>query len=157
MKLDLTGYPRSIRDRNLSVYSKIIAVADAFDAATSRRAYQTVPLQPADVLKEMWENPRRGQDPVLVKAFINLTGVYPVGTAVILDTYEICVVHGANPDPAQLHRPIIRVVVTGDGQSLGDGFLTDLTDTNEDGTFKRSIIKVTDPDKYGIKPSDYFV
>jgi hypothetical protein len=80
-----------------------------------------------------------------------------VGTAVILDTYEICVVHGANPDPAQLHRPIIRVVVTGDGQSLGDGFLTDLTDTNEDGTFKRSIIKVTDPDKYGIKPSDYFV
>ena len=157
MKVDLTGYPRSLRSRNLSVYSKIISVADAFDAATSRRAYQTVPLQPADVLKEMWENPRRGQDPVLVKAFINLTGVYPVGTAVILDTYEIGIVHGANPDPAQLHRPIIRVVMTSDGQSLGDGFLTDLTDSKGDGTFQRSIIKVTDPDKYGIKPSDYFV
>ncbi|MGD8727795.1 MAG: HD domain-containing protein [Gemmatimonadales bacterium] len=157
MKIDLTGYPRSVRQRKLSVYSKIIAVADAFDAATSRRAYQTVPLQPADVLREMWENPRRGQDPVLVKAFINLTGVYPVGTVVILDTYEIGIVHGANPDPAQLHRPIIRVVMTSDGQSLGDGFLTDLTDTNSDGTFQRSIIKVTDPDKYGIKPSDYFV
>jgi hypothetical protein len=47
--------------------------------------------------------------------------------------------------------------MTSDGQSLGDGFLTDLTDTNSDGTFQRSIIKVTDPDKYGIKPSDYFV
>jgi HD-GYP domain-containing protein (c-di-GMP phosphodiesterase class II) len=157
MKVDLTGYPKSIRDRNLSVYSKIIAVADGFDAATSRRAYQTTPLQPADVLKEMWENPRRGQDPVLVKAFINLTGVYPVGTCVILDTYEIGVVHAASSDPSQMHRPVVRVVMNADGVSLGDGFLIDLTDNDGSGNFNRSIIKVANPDRYGIKPSDYFV
>jgi len=157
MKIDLTGYPRSIRSRNLSVYSKIIAVADAFDAATSRRVYQTVPLQPADVLREMWENPRRGQDRVLVKAFINLSGIYPVGTCVVLDTYEVAIVHGANPDPAQLHRPVVRLVLNAQGVSLGDGRLVDLTETNADGTFARSIIKVTDPERYGIRPSDYFV
>lgn len=157
MKIDLTGYPKSIRDRKLSVFSKIIAVADAFDAATSRRAYQTVPLEPADVLREMWENPRRGQDPVLVKAFINLTGIYPVGTCVILDTYEVGLVHAANPDPAMLHRPIVRVVMSSQGAPLVPGALVDLAETNPDGTFKRSIIKVTNPDKYGIKPSDYFV
>jgi HD-GYP domain-containing protein (c-di-GMP phosphodiesterase class II) len=157
MKVDLTGYPKSIRDRNLSVYSKIIAVADGFDAATSRRVYQTTPLQPADVLKEMWENPRRGQDPVLVKAFINLTGVYPVGTCVILDTYEIGVVHAASSDPSQMHRPVVRVVVNADGVSLGEGFLIDLTDNDGSGNFNRSIIKVADPDRYGITPSDYFV
>ena len=66
MKIDLTGYPKSIRPRILSIYSKIIAVADGFDAATSRRVYQTVPIQPDQVLKEMWENPRRGYDPVVV-------------------------------------------------------------------------------------------
>jgi hypothetical protein len=139
------------------VFSKIIAVADAFDAATSRRAYQSVPLEPADVLREMWENPRRGQDPVLVKAFINLTGVYPVGTCVVLDTYEIAVVHAANPDPTFLHRPIVRVVMTAEGSPLSPGNLEDLSVTTGDGSFARSIIKVTDPDKYGIKPSDYFV
>src|SRR5256885_5854221 len=32
------------------------------------------------------ENPRRGYDPIVVKAFINLIGIYPVGTCVILDT-----------------------------------------------------------------------
>jgi HD-GYP domain-containing protein (c-di-GMP phosphodiesterase class II) len=157
MKIDLTGYPRSIRSRDLSVYSKIIAVADAFDAATSRRAYQTVPLQPADVLREMWENPRRGQDRVLVKAFINLTGIYPVGTCVVLDTYEVAIVHGANPDPAQLHRPIVRLVLNPQGVSLGEGRLVDLTETISGGAFARSIIKVTDPERYDIKPSDYFV
>jgi HD-GYP domain-containing protein (c-di-GMP phosphodiesterase class II) len=157
MKLDLTGYPKSIRPRELSVYSKIIAVADAFDAATSRRAYQTQPLQPAEVLQEMWENPRRGQDPVLVKAFINLTGIYPVGTCVILDSYEVAIVHGPNPDPAQMNRPLVRIVVDSEGLGLGDGFVANLADTNDGGTFARSIIKVTDPDRYGIKPSDYFV
>src|SRR6185503_1114908 len=48
-KTDLSGYPRHVRPRELSIYSKVVAVSDAFDAATSRRAYQTVPLTPADV------------------------------------------------------------------------------------------------------------
>ncbi len=157
MKTDLTGYPKTLRPRTLSVYSKIIAVADAFDAATSRRAYQTVPLQPAEVLKEMWENPRRGQDPVLVKAFINLTGIYPVGTCVILDSYEVAVVHSANPDPTQLHRPVVRIVISPDGAKMGDGVLADLGEANGAGSHKRSIIKVVDPDRLGIRPSDYFV
>src|SRR5437867_780512 len=118
MKVDLTGYPKSIRGRTQSIYSKVIAVADGFDAATSRRVYQTVPIQPDQVLKEMWENPRRGYDPVVVKAFINLIGIYPVGTCVILDTYEVALVHSANPDLAHVHRPVVRLVPTADGPTI---------------------------------------
>jgi len=76
MKTDLTGYPKSVRGRDLSIYSKIVAVADGFDAATSRRVYQTVPIQPDQVLKEMWENPRRGYDQVVVKAYRDGDGNY---------------------------------------------------------------------------------
>jgi HD-GYP domain-containing protein (c-di-GMP phosphodiesterase class II) len=157
MKIDLTGYPKSVRPRELSVFSKIIAVADAFDAATSRRVYTSTPLGPADVLKEMWENPRRGQDPALVKAFINLTGIYPVGTCVLLDTYEVAIVHAANPVPEMLHRPIVRLALTAEGVLVQHGSLLDLADTNPDGSFRRTIIRVADPDRYGIKPSDFFV
>ncbi len=157
MKIDLTGYPKTIRPRTLSVFSKIVSVADAFDAATTRRSYQTLPLQPAEVLRELWTNPRRGQDPVLVKAFINLTGIYPVGTCVILDTYELGIVNSANPDITHLARPVVRIVATADGARVDSGEFVDLAETNPDGSFKRSIIKVTDPDKYGINPSDYFV
>ncbi len=157
MKVDLTGYPKSIRPRGLSVFSKIVAVADAFDAATTRRSYQTVPLQPDEVLREMWENPRRGFDPVLVKALINLIGVYPVGTCVILDSYELGIVHAANSDLTQLHRPMVRIISTPEGTMLKPGHLVNLSDVAPDGSFKRSIIKVTDPEKYGINPGDYFV
>src|SRR6267142_1046492 len=157
MKVDLTGYHKSIRQRQVSIFSKIIAVADGFDAATSRRVYQTVPIQPDQVLKEMWENPRRGYDPVVVKAFINLIGIYPVGTCVILDTYEVAIVHIANPDVTHVHRPVVRVVTTPDGALLQPGTIVDLANKDEQGNYPRTIVKVTDPVKYGITVSDYFV
>jgi HD-GYP domain-containing protein (c-di-GMP phosphodiesterase class II) len=157
MKADLSGYPKSLRPRQMSVFSKIVAVADSFDAATTRRAYQTTPIQPDQVLREMWTNPRRGLDPVLVKALINVLGIYPVGTCVLLDSYEIAVVHSANPDLTQLHRPVVRIAARPDGGLLPTGPLVNLAEQAPDGTYLRSIIKVLDPAKYGINPSDYLV
>ena len=156
MKHDLTGYPRPIRPREQSIFSKIVAVADGFDAATSRRAYQTDPMTPADVVKEMRDNPRRGMDPMVVKAFINLLGVYPVGTLVVLDTFELALVHAANPIPEMISRPIVRVVSDPQGNVLFPGRLVDLAE-QEGGTFRRTIIKTADPDRYGIRVGDYFV
>ncbi len=96
MKTDLTGYPKADPAAHARASSPASSsVADGFDAATTRRSYQTVPIEPDQVLREMWENPKRGYDPLLVKALINLIGVYPVGTCVILDTFEIGVVAGA--------------------------------------------------------------
>jgi len=157
MKGDRTGYPKTIRPRELSIFSKVIAVADGFDAATSRRTYQTTPIQPDAVLKEMLENPKRGYDQILVKAFINLIGVYPVGTLVILDTYELAIVTGANPNPEFVHRPIARIVSDSTGTVVYPGHVADLSARDADGNFLRSIIKVSNPEKYGIRVSDYFV
>ena len=94
------GIPGRIRPRELGIFSRIVAVADGFDAATTRRSYQTVPIEPDQVLREMWENPKRGYDPILVKALINLIGIYPVGTCVILDTFEVAIVAAPDPDGA---------------------------------------------------------
>jgi len=157
MKKDLTGYPKTLRPRVPSIFSRVIAVADGFDAATSRRVYHTTPLQPDSVLHEMLNNPRRGLDPVVVKAFINLLGVYPVGTVVILDTYELAVVVAANPDTTEVHRPLVRVISDQGGSITYPGFLVNLAERDATGTPLRSIIKVTSPEKYGIRVSDYFV
>ena len=157
MKVDLTGYPRPVRSRQMSVFSKIVAVADGFDAATSRRAYQSTPMNPADVMKEMRDNTRRGMDPVIVKAFVNLTGIYPVGTLVVLDTYELGLVHASNPISEMLSRPIVRIVSDDKGHILFPGYLVDLADRGQDGAFKRTIIKTDLPDRYGIRVGDYFI
>lgn len=157
MKMDLSGYPRPIRPREQSIFSRIVAVADGFDAATSRRAYQTVPLSPAAVLAGMRDNPRRGMDPVVVKGFINLLGVFPVGTMVVLDTFELALVHATSPRPEAMARPIVRIVSDARGNVLYPGTLVDLSETAADGSFKRTIIKTDNPERYGINVGDYFV
>jgi hypothetical protein len=157
MKRDLTGYPRPIRARQMSMFSKIVAIADGFDAATSRRAYQTVPYTPAQVMAEMRDNPRRGMDPVIVKAFINLTGIYPVGTLVILDTFELGIVHAVNPLQDMLSRPIVRIISDTQGNLLHPGDLADLANRDAAGNFERTIIKTETPERYGIRIGDYFV
>jgi HD-GYP domain-containing protein (c-di-GMP phosphodiesterase class II) len=158
MKTDLTGYPKVLRPRKLGLFSRIVSVADGFDAATTRRVYQTVPLEPDQVLREMWENANRGYDRVLVKALINLIGVYPVGTVVILDTFEVAVVAGPNPDGEQLKRPLVRIAITADGGPVPPpGTEVSLSEQNQDGSYRRSIVKVTNPSRYGITVGDYFV
>ncbi|MEO5567203.1 MAG: HD domain-containing phosphohydrolase, partial [Gemmatimonadaceae bacterium] len=157
MKTDLTGYPRPIRARQMSMFSKIVAVCDGFDAATSRRVYQATPWTPADVVREMRDNPRRGMDPVVVKAFISLTGIYPVGTLVIMDTFELGVVHSINPIAEMLSRPIVRIIGDPQGNVLHPGTLADLADRDEHDTYRRTIIKTENPERYGIRIGDYFV
>lgn len=157
MKKDLTGYPRSLRTKELMFYSKIVATADGFDAATSRRSYQTTPMAPSAVLQEMRDNARRGMDQVVVKAFINLLGIYPVGTFVVLDTFELAIVHAANPDPELLSRPLVRIVSDDLGNVQYPGSVVDLAERTDAGAYRRTIIKTADPDRYGIRVGDYFV
>jgi HD-GYP domain-containing protein (c-di-GMP phosphodiesterase class II) len=110
MKIDQTGYPRSRRPRTPGLFSRIVAVADGFDAATTRRSYQEKPWLPDAVLREMRENRGRGFDPLIVKAFISLTGFYPVGCLVILDSFELAVVIAPSTRPEAHHQPVVRII-----------------------------------------------
>jgi HD-GYP domain-containing protein (c-di-GMP phosphodiesterase class II) len=158
MKIDLTGYPPNKRPREPTLFSRIVAVADAFDAGTSVRSYQYQPWPPDAVLKEMRDNPRRGFDKLLVKVLITATGVYPVGTLVILDSHELAIVSHVNPDPDLLHRPKVRVISDPVGLPLPEPKTVDLAESDPTtGRAVRQIIKTTDPQKYGIRVSDYLI
>ncbi len=157
MRIDFSGYPKVLRKRWLGFFSRIIAVADAFDAATSKRSYQYIPFPPDEVLREMRDNPSRGFDPVVVKAFINMMGIYPVGTVCILDSGELSVVVAPSPNPEELHRPLVRIVSDANGRKLPEPPLVDLSEHTATGRPARTIVKTTDPDKYNIIVSDYVV
>ena len=158
MKTDLSGYPENKRAREPTLFSRIVSVADAFDAGTSVRSYQYEPWPPDAVLQEMRDNPKRGFDTLLVKVLITATGVYPVGTLVILDTHELAVVSQVNPDPELLHRPKVKVISDPVGLPLAEPVTLDLADDDPaTGAPVRQIIKTTDPQKYGIRVSDYLI
>jgi hypothetical protein len=88
---------------------------------------------------------------------MNLTGIYPVGTLVILDTFELGIVHAVNPIPEMLSRPIVRVISDAKNNLLHPGFLVDLAQQGDDGVYLRTIIKTENPERYGIRVGDYFL
>jgi len=157
MKIDGTGYPENRRERKPTLFSRIVMVADGFDAATSVRSYQHKPWGADQVLREMKENPKRGYDPLLVKALISATGVFPIGTLVILDSYELAVVARTNPDPSLLHLPIVKIISDPMGVPIADPVELDLSVDPPGGEARRSILKTTDPQKYGIRVADYLI
>jgi HD-GYP domain-containing protein (c-di-GMP phosphodiesterase class II) len=158
MKVDLSGYPKNRRERKPTLFSRIVSVADAFDAGTSVRSYQYEPWPPDAVLKEMRDNDKRGFDPVLVKALINATGVYPIGTLVILDNMEMAVVSGVNKDPDKLHLPVVKVISDPLGVPVPEPRTVDLSVIDPaSGKPVHNIIKTTDPERYGVKVSDYLI
>lgn len=157
LRVDGSGYPKSVRERRQGLFSRIVAVADSFDAATSRRSYSPQPHHPAEVLRNLRDDPALGLDPVVVKALINTLGVYPVGTLVVLDSYELAIVHAAGATPASLSRPTVRVVTDSLGQATFPGYLLDLSAVDESDRPSRTIVNTSDPERYGIRVSDYFL
>ncbi|MCI0435332.1 MAG: HD domain-containing protein [Gemmatimonadetes bacterium] len=158
MKVDQSGYPRSKRTRHPTLFGRIVATADGFDAATSKRSYQSQPWTPDEVLRVMRDEPRRGFDPLLVKAMINATGVFPAGTLAILDTFEMAVVVARNPDPRRIHQPVVKIICDPMGIMVAEPVTADLSEIDPTaGKPKRTIIKTVDPDRFGIRVSDYFV
>ncbi len=105
----------------------------------------------------MRDNPHRGMDSVIVKAFINLLGIYPVGTLVVLDTFELAVVSAANPSFDAASRPLVNIVSDARGNMVVRPLPVDLAQVDSNGDYPRTIIKTADPERYGINIGDYIV
>jgi putative two-component system response regulator len=67
---DGTGYPHGLKGKEIPIYARIIAIADAYHAMTSDRPYRKA-LIPATAVRELLKHSGRQFDPTLVKAFID--------------------------------------------------------------------------------------
>jgi hypothetical protein len=75
----------------------------------------------------------------------------------VLDTFELGIVHAANPLPEMLARPLVKVISDSVGNLMYPGTVVDLADRTPDGNFARTIIKTENPERYGVRVADYFV
>lgn len=80
-KVDGTGYPKGLSGDQISLYAKMGAVCDVYDAITSNRPYKSG-WCPAESLKKMSEWSRGHFDEAVFQAFVRSIGIYPVGTLV---------------------------------------------------------------------------
>ncbi len=106
-RMDGTGYPEGLKGDNISVYGRMVAIADVYDAITADRVYHKG-LTPSQGLRKLLEWSGDHLDPALVKAFIRCIGLYPVGSLVLLDSGRLGVVVETNEEDQRL--PVVRVM-----------------------------------------------
>ena len=157
IKEDLTGYPRYFDKGDVNLFSKIVKVVDFFDAITTKRVYRTKVYTRSEALNLMLEQAATEFNPVILKAFINLMGAFPIGSLVALSTGELAIVFELNPDPKLVLRPSVKLITDTAGNKI-DGDVVDLTERDPaTGRFARTIAKALNPADYGVEVSDYFL
>lgn len=156
LKNNLTGYPKLFRKKQVSLFGRIIQIADAYDAMTTPRIYKKNPFTPEQALALLLREQEVHYDPILLKVFIGVIGLYPIGSLVLLDTKEIGIVYKANPDPEHLDRPQV-LLIDKRGERGERVTLVDLMERDGKGGYRRSVIKTLDPMKYHIDIAKYFL
>jgi len=90
-KTDGSGYPKGLEGDEISLFAKMGAVCDVYDAITSNRPYK-MGWDPAESLRKMAEWSNGHFDPLVFQAFVKSMGIYPVGSLVRLSSGRIGVV-----------------------------------------------------------------
>ena len=150
-KIDGKGYPHRLSGADISLFAKMGAVCDVYDAITSDRVYHKG-MQAPVALKKIVEWTRAHFNPDLVRVFISAIGIYPTGTLVMLESGRLAVV--MDHAPATPHQPRIRVVY----DTIRNAHLTpadvDLARTMGHGGADR-ILRHEPPGKWSIDPMSY--
>ena len=152
LKYNLSGYPHVNWKRSLTLFGRIIAIADAYDTLTSSRVSRKSVLSPDRALGLIFDRAGKDYDPILVKTFINILGSYPVGTLLKLDTGELALVVSSTRKKGA-RRPLVCVLeknIEGDYQK---GETIDLDERDqESGNYIKEIIETYHPSTFGIHP-----
>jgi HD-GYP domain-containing protein (c-di-GMP phosphodiesterase class II) len=106
-KVNGKGYPHGLKDDEISLFSKMGAVCDVYDAITSNRPYKAG-WDPADSLAKMAQWAKEGHfDQRIFQAFVKSIGIYPTGALVKLQSGRLAVV--IEQGTSSLLTPIVKV------------------------------------------------
>jgi HD-GYP domain-containing protein (c-di-GMP phosphodiesterase class II) len=145
-----TGYPPGSRKPDL--FSRIVTIADVYDALTSQRPWRNAYL-PDVAIHMMLRDAGQQFDESLLKTFINLVGLYPPGTLVRTDAGEIGVVVDAGGEAVRVSRPMVLLL----DESRSARETVDLLDRTPLGGYRRTIVGSEDPGTFGIQTSGFLL
>jgi len=120
---DLMGYPEAITPNEQHLFSKIVAVCDAYDAMTTMRPFRRE-IRPDKALAVLMQGRAKAYDPGVTKALVAMLGIYPMGAIVKLDDESTAVVYRVNND--DLLHPRVKVLADDGGRWLETPEILDL-------------------------------
>jgi putative nucleotidyltransferase with HDIG domain len=145
-KIDGSGYPKGLKDGEISLFAKMGTVCDVYDAITSNRPYKAG-WDPAESIRKMTE--WKGHfDERVFHAFVKSIGIYPTGSLVRLSSDLLGVV--IEQSPASLLTPLVKVFYSAKSGTYLTPQLIDLANPK----VGDKIVSREDAAKWGIKNLD---
>ena len=129
-------------------FSRIVSVADAFDALTTRRSWREG-YTPDEALRILLQESGTRFDPMVVKVLVNLMGLYPLGTAVKLATGEIGLVYHNSNTPDLFEKPWVKIIQSPDGAQVRGTVIRNLAEVEGN---EGVIVSVAKPDEIAVDP-----
>jgi HD-GYP domain-containing protein (c-di-GMP phosphodiesterase class II) len=158
INLDLSGYPDVPADSSLDLFSRIVRIADTFDAMTTERPYRNRVYSPHEAIRYLISQADIKFDPVLVKAFAAAMGIYPIGTVLRLNTGDVGIVVRRSKLSGEPDRAMIRVIVDRTGSQPGTELLIDLGEVDPDtGEFIYQVAETLSCQDIGVDPRNYLL
>jgi putative nucleotidyltransferase with HDIG domain len=146
-KMDGTGYPHGLKGENISMFARMGAVCDVYDAITSNRPYKKG-WAPADSIRKMAEWSKGHFDEIVFQAFVKTVGIYPIGSLVRLESGRLAVV--VEQDESSLLSPRVKVFYSAKNKMPILQETLDLAQL----VGKEKIIGRESPDDWGFKNLD---
>jgi putative nucleotidyltransferase with HDIG domain len=142
-----TGYPKKIKNDEISLYAKMGAVCDVYDAITSNRPYKAG-WDPAESLRKMAGWASEHFDPSIFQAFVKSLGIYPIGSLVRLSSGRLGVV--VSQSPKSLLTPRVKVFYSTRAAARVQPELVDLSASG----CREKIAGREDPDRWNFADLD---
>ena len=151
---DGKGYPRGLKEGQISEFARVIAIVDAYDAITSDRCYSKA-VSPVDAQKEIYQGRGKQFDEEYALAFMQAIGPYPPGTIVELHNGKVGIVLAGRRKFR--HLPTI-IILRDSNKEIVDEQTVDLYLTDSEELTRDYLIRRPLPDgSFGVKLEDYKV
>lgn len=147
LRIDGSGYPHGVSRTGLNLATQLCGIADVYDAMRSHRQYQAA-FPSERILAVLQRNDGTQFDSRLVRRFVQIVGIYPVGNLVRLDTGEAGVVVRINASDTR--RPHVRVVLDAANRRLSRPYDVVLWEQREGAGRPVSVVAPLDPADFGL-------
>ena len=146
-KIDGTGYPKGLKGEEISLFAKMGAVCDVYDAITSNRPYKAG-WPPSESLRKMAEWAKGHFDQRVFQAFVKSLGIYPIGSLVRLESGRLGLV--IDQSEKSLLAPCVKVFYSTHAQAR---ILPEIIDLSRPGCHEK-IAGREDPAKWNFPDLD---
>ncbi len=140
-----SGYPEGLKDEQIQMTARILAVTDTFTSMLSHKTYSKS-LGGFEAMKVLLLNEDSKFDPDVLQAFLKVMGYHPIGTIILLSNGCVAQVTKANEQLPFL--PVLKILSSPVIQKVPGIAIGDSIDLNDSG--KLCILRALKPDEYKV-------